>query len=407
MVLKIYCLKSVKKQKKKNNKHDDFKSLLYCYLILLTVINTCQSLDSYTIYSQNDLHTGFEKFDPWINLHIPKLNFLRTLSIKHSMSEAVSPDPRNLKWSPSDDTLVVWILLCCPFSEFQRCIPMLSNRQPEKIVARFLEIIQNPSLIQRVITECRGDIIGYKTAPWSPHENLSLIRLVHNNRKCNHVQFLLKYPMLFHPSRTASSLNAAYVRLKSKDHSSLTEQLNVFNSFVQKVHDECQNLDLLPFPSEKEVQDDPKTVLEKLISPVPVETEEPQPPNYNIETFRESANNRMTKKSFAALVTSATVKTIEKARTVFGRASPKCTPDIDLAEFNLQSISRNHCAIMLAKDLNFYIECLGNMIMVNTQLFNRGAIIQIHDCDLIDIGGVPFIFFENKEILTVLRNSLS
>lgn len=320
------------------------------------------------------------------------------------MSEVLPPDPRTIIWTPQDDALVVWLLLCCPFSEIQRPLQMLQNKRPEAIVSRFNEIINNPDLIQRVNSECRNDIIGYKAAPWTKHETLSLIRLVHNNRKCNHLQFLLKFPMLFHPSRTASSLNATNVRLKSKDHSTLSDQLLQFNAAVDKIHEECKDLELLPFPGEEDFQEDPKTVIEKLIYPPEPEKEESSMQEYSIETFRQIASEKMTKKTFAALITSGSVKLVEKCRTIFGRASPKCNPDVDLAEFNKQSISRIHCGIFLAKDLNFYIECIGKMIMVNTCIFQKGSIIQIHDGDLLDIGGVPFIFFENRELLTSIRN---
>lgn len=321
------------------------------------------------------------------------------------MSE-VPPDPRTIKWTSADDALVVWLLLCCPFSEFQRGVVMLSNKRTEAIVSRFLEIINSPELIQRVNTESKYDIIGYKPIPWTKHETLSLIRLVHNNKKCNQLQFLLKFPMLFHPSRTASSLNATYVRLKTKDHNSISDQLSQFNAAVEKIHEECKSLELLPFPGEEDVQADPKGAIEKLLYTPKSEAEDESAKEYNIETFRQVANEKMTKKSFAALVTSGSVKLVEKCRTIFGRASPKCSPDVDLAEFNLQSISRIHCAIFLAKDLNFYIECLGNhMIMVNTGIFQKGSIVQIHDSDLIDIGGVPFVFFENLELISNLRNA--
>ena len=279
---------------------------------------------------------------------------------------------------------------------------MLSNKRTDAIVSRFNEIINSPELIQRVNAECRNDIIGYKSIPWTRHENLSLIRLFQNNRKCMLAQLLLKFPMLFHPSRTASSLNAAFVRLKTKDHDTISEQHNQFKQSVDKIRDECKGLKLLPFPGGFE---DPKEEVERCLKPPEKENTEEDQPDYNLEALRAAANEKLTKKSFAALVTSGSVKLVEKCRTVFGRASPKCTPDVDLAEFNLQSISRIHCAISLAVDLNFYIECIGNMIMVNTNIYNKGSIVQIHDCDLIDIGGVPFVFFENQELLKSLREA--
>ncbi|OHT01214.1 FHA domain containing protein [Tritrichomonas foetus] len=352
------------------------------------------------------------------------------------MTEA-APDPRTtIKWSQSDDAFVVWLLLCCPFSEFQRTIPMLSNKRPEAIVSRFLEIINNPDLIARVNSECRNDIIGYKPIPWTRHENLSLIRLVHNNRKCNHSQFLLKYPMLFHPSRTASSLNATFVRLKSKDHSTISEQHNQFNASVEKIRDECQGLNLLPFPGifdignsstndnksdqsaylesinngsanpeDEAYRNTIKGEIEKLLAfPTKEKDDEPQP-DFSIETMRAKAYEKMNKRSFAALVTSGSVKLVEKCRTVFGRASPKCTPDVDLAEFNLQSISRIHCAISIATDLSFYAECIGSTVIVNGVSFSKGKFIKLNDGDMIDIGGAPFVFFENRELMNNLRNT--
>ena len=270
------------------------------------------------------------------------------------------------QWSVQDDTNVIWIMLCCPFSEFKRLLPTLQGKKPSSVGARFLEIINSEELLQRVCN-AHNDLIGYKTVPWTQYELLSLVRLIHNNNKCNQVQFLQKFPMLFHPSRTASSLNAANVRLKAKEQASLEYQLQTFREYMKSISNECKDHELCDFPG----PDNYKEEIEKLLN---IESNESEKPtivaDQNIECIRKRANEKMTKRTFAALVGPGNIRLIEKCRVVIGRRSPKCIPDIDLSDLRLQSVSRLHCAISFATDLKFYLEVLSNIVIVNWLIFS-------------------------------------
>ncbi|KAH0786765.1 FHA domain containing protein [Histomonas meleagridis] len=307
------------------------------------------------------------------------------------------------QWTAQDDATVVWLLLCCPFSEFQRLLPTLQNKKVSSIGERFLEIINSEELLQRVCMTTHNDIIAYKAAPWTLLEQLSLVRLIHNNKKCNQVQFLSKFPMLFHPSRTASSLNAANVRLNSKDQASLEYQLNSFREYCKNIHNEVADMELLPFPGPP----DYKEQIQNYIQNENFKPDEPQiQRDQNIESIRQRAKERMTKKTFAVLVGPGNIRIIDKCKVVFGRRSPKCTPDIDLSDLCLQSISRLHCSISLATDLRFYLEVLNNYVLVNGIQFGKGKFILLNDRDLIDIGGACFIFLENDDLMNQLRGAL-
>jgi hypothetical protein len=309
-------------------------------------------------------------------------------------------DPRaSAVWTGAEDAILVWLVLSCPFVEFPRCWSSnLPGKRPEFAVPRFLEILSNPELVQRVNAECRNDIICHKIAPWTRHEHISLLRLVTNNSRCNPAQFLKQFPMLFHPSRTSSALNATNLRLHSKDQS-FANHLAQFREFVARIHEEAQGKELAEIDCDVA---DVERILNENVQPV----DEPVVAvDASIDSLRQRANDQLTQKDFGALVGSGQVRVLKKAKTVFGRASPKCKPDVDLAELNLQSISRIHCTILLASDLHFYARCQGSCIIVNGVLFKRGAVVRLFDRDVIDIGGAPFIFFENQSLLAQLRGT--
>ena len=80
--------------------------------------------------------------------------------------------------------------------------------------------------------------------------------------------------------------------------------------------------------------------------------------------------------------------------------------DIDLSHFNLKKVSRLHANIRLASDMNFYLTVFGRNAIINGELFIKGKIIQIHNSDVIDLGGFVFIFVENGELMNQLRHAL-
>jgi hypothetical protein len=273
----------------------------------------------------------------------------------------------------------------------------LPRKNSEAAVVRFLEILASPKLVQRVNAECRHDIVCHKAAPWTRHEQLSLVRLAANNARCNPAHFLKGFPMLFHPSRTSATLTATHIRLRAKLDCFEATQAQ-FREWVSKIREEAAGRDTVAIECMA-------AEVETVIAADPKPVDDPPPDaEMTVERLRARANEAITQKDFGAFVGPGPVRVLTKATTTFGRVSPKCKPDIDLSDLNLQSISRFHCTVSLASDLNFYLNCLGSAVIINGCIFAKETVIRLNDRDLIDIGGAFFIFFENQALLQQLRN---
>jgi hypothetical protein len=203
--------------------------------------------------------------------------------------------------------------------------------------------------------------------------------------------------MLFHPSRTAAALTATNIRLRAKD-SSFEGTKAQFREWVSKIREEAVGKEPVEIDCTAE---DVEQILASEVKPV----EEPAPvADLTVDGMRARAKEALTAQDFGALVGPGAVRVFKKAKVSLGRASPKCRPDVDLADLNLQSMSRVHCTVWLATDLQFYVRCQGNVVIINGCIFEKGAVVRLKDRDTIDIGGACFIFFENQPLLQQLRN---
>ncbi|EAY21790.1 FHA domain containing protein [Trichomonas vaginalis G3] len=306
-------------------------------------------------------------------------------------------------WSASEDTLVVWLVLSCPFSEFSKQAAALPNRSPSEIVERFTVIMNDPELTERVNHESHNDILSYRPVPWTTLETYNLVRLCHQNKRCIPTTFLERFPSMFHPSRTATAITTMDEKLRQKEQSSIESQNAIWRQYQDEIYKFVDNHDLVAFPGSedpvKDVTEFIKSETDNLLK------QEEQTKGLSFDVITSKVEGKWTKKSFAVLVGGTDVRLIESTNVVFGRASPKCKPDVDLAYLNLQSISRRHCAIKLCTDLRFYIECLGAIVIVNGSIFKKGSIVRLHDKDIIDIGGAPFVFVENHSLMDSLRHA--
>lgn len=306
-------------------------------------------------------------------------------------------------WTAAEDTLVVWLVLSCPFSEFQKQAVSLSNRTPGEIIERFTVIMNDKALTDRVNHECNSDILSYRPVPWTTIETYNLVRLCHQNKHCAAAAFLERFPALFHPTRTPTTITAYEEKLRQKEQGTIESQNILWRQYQDDINKFIEKHDLVPFPG----SDDPKTEVSEFMkqeSDILLKQEE-QAKNFSFDVITSRVQDKWTKKSFAALIGGTGVRYIESTNVVFGRASPKCKPDIDLADLKLQSISRRHCAIKLCTDLRFYIECLGAIVIVNGTIFKKGSVVRLHDKDIIDIGGAPFVFVENHSLMDALRHA--
>jgi hypothetical protein len=307
------------------------------------------------------------------------------------------------EWTDEEDAICVWMCLSCPFSEFQKQVTSLPGKTPKEIIDRFTTILNDATLVQRVNKKCNGDILAYKPVPWTVLETYSLIRLTHYNKRCVASAFLERFPTLFHPTRTSSSVSSYYDKLKQKDQASIDTQNIHFKEYQDKIYHDVKGQELTPFPGD----DDPVATVTAIIKKENDELilREEEAKSLSFDAIMAKVNDAWPKKSFAALVGYGDVRWIKGTNIVFGRASPKCRPDIDLFDLSLQSISRKHCAISLRTDLNFYLECIGGNVIVNGTVFKRGSFVKLRNKDVIDIGGAPFVFIENQTLMDSLRSA--
>lgn len=307
------------------------------------------------------------------------------------------------EWTAEEDALCVWMCLSCPFSEFHKQQSALSGKTAKEIINRFTTILNDEALVQRVNNECHGDILSYKPVPWTVLETYSLIRLVHYNKRCVASAFLERFPTLFHPTRTPSNVSSFYEKLKQKDQSTIDTQNVLFKDYQDKIYQEVKGKELAEFPGEEDPVAAVTAIIKKENDDLTSQEEEAK--SLSFDAIMAKVNDKWPKKCFAALVGHGDVRWINGTNIVFGRASPKCQPDIDLADLSLQSISRKHCAISLRTDLNFYLECIGAIVIVNGTVFKKGSFVKLHNKDVLDIGGAPFVFIENQSLMDALRKA--
>jgi hypothetical protein len=113
-------------------------------------------------------------------------------------------------------------MFSCPFAEFSHWIGQLLSKKPDTLLSRSFQILNDPTLVQRVNRETRGDIVGYRVPPSTRRAPLSLMRLVSNSgQRYLPSQFFAKYPLLFHPFHTSSSLSGRHPAPLQRSHSSI------------------------------------------------------------------------------------------------------------------------------------------------------------------------------------------
>lgn len=304
-------------------------------------------------------------------------------------------------WTAQEDANLIWLLTSCPLTENSKTlISVFPGRSIQEIFQRYHEILGNKELSARVIKETGGDILSYKPVSYTRSEFCNLARLSEINGKCLPTQFLNSFPSLFHPARYAGSLMSTYNRLRNHGQNSYSYQNQLFQDFRQSIQSDIKNLPL------ESVQgfDDPEATLRKINHSETTFLSESLTSQNSIKNIQILIQKQMSKRTFGSLVGIGPPRYINKARTLIGRQSPKVQPDIDLSDLNLQSISRRHCFILFCSDFFFYLDVLAKNVIVNGIVFQKNTKVRLQNGDILDIGGAPFIFFENFDLLHSLRN---
>ncbi|OHS99675.1 hypothetical protein TRFO_08312 [Tritrichomonas foetus] len=341
------------------------------------------------------------------------------------------PDPRSRGgWLAKDDQIVFYIFGVCPFLDIKQYLRLMPNKSPADIYHRFIEIMNNPTLQKRLLNEYGNNIIYKSSLKFSETENYVISKIAEESPK-NCTKFIASYPYLFNPTRPPLTVTKAVTRMK-QENNSISERNKKFTNFVESIHkkatlfeamnsikskssinslisnnisnithintiraidgmstivDSLPSIDEPPKPRKKLSSTTP-AILRDTVSSVPKGTR-------TLEDYEAYIYSQFQDNDLSALFGYLDIHRITKTQVYIGRSSPKIKSDIDLAPYNMQTVCRQHCIISFCSDTKFYLTVLGRDVIINSQLFYKGQIIQLKNRDMIDIGGVPLMFIEN------------
>lgn len=366
-------------------------------------------------------------------------------------------EPR--EWTVREDQMAVFLFGVLPVSELRSKLKLLPRRSPAEIYSRYLEIMSDVSLQERILAE-EGEVLAMKSAiKWQPNELLSVALVSANDWESDERSLYTKCPSLYHPSRSPGSMSSICTRFNMKENDGLEQQKKRYLSHADSIRARISDMELVELDAaETDPPKKPQPVYTSRISPLPqvmttamvnyarpiieprflpiVERKEPkldwqipslggddsgdlvmpildqESPSESPEGSRENmltkikqqARMKMKPNDLAGFVGRMGMTPMTKAVVTLGRATPLTHPDVDLAGYCIQSIGRIHCKVSLKADLNFYLECIGRDVIIDGMLFRHGSKIKLNDGSLIDVG-VPLLFVENIDFLEKLREA--
>lgn len=309
------------------------------------------------------------------------------------MSTGSKPGEEERGLTLREKTILVWMFLSCPFTEHPKLLKeYFPDFSVKTLMNIFAEIISDPLQSKRILDESGGDILTYKPIPWSLYEMLTLaVGFRDVGQRNDYASILKDNNDDFHPNRTVPALMTSMGRMRAQSRDPLPGLQDKFRELVEDVNREIgDNEDLIDLR--------PNTFSSNPISSLP---------NACVSMLIVLQSLKLKNDPYLALLYGSNVVLyMKKPRITLGRESPKKKPDIDLTDFSLQSISRNHCDISLRSDYHFYIEPNCGVVLVNGKIVRKGGIVQLKDFDIIDIGGAPFFFYENSRIINTIRDKI-
>lgn len=343
-------------------------------------------------------------------------------------------------WTAAEDQLAFFTFGILPFSEVRAGLKLLPNRTPAEVYERFLVIMSNTALQERLLKESRGHLVPSHTVKWQPQELFAAVQVLANDVETDLTNVLSSYPHLFHPTRTPDGVARMCSRLGARESSTISQSQNRYIEFAEGLHQrvrgcepwviEKPDLEELtngtyrierkrpPAPPAREhppivIRDEARVNCVRVADQFPIQLPKriPKPKKIDkgvdiVAAIRKKAVARLKPKTLAGLIGRRGLIEMEKATVTLGRATPLTHPDIDLSGYCMQSIARIHCEVSLRSDLEFYLKVFARDVLVDGQLFKTGDIVRLRDGCMVDVG-VPFIFVENPVMMEKLRETQS
>lgn len=310
--------------------------------------------------------------------------------------EVKEPNTR-LSLSADDDSLIVWFFYCCQYSDKSILTQSLKITLAQAY-DRFIEIQNSKELMQRCLDHMKNDILGYKPPPFSRGDLYYYSKIKKSLNILDQNQIMEKFPLLFHPAITPAEMHKKTIT--ARDSSNLS-----IDSYIQEINESVAGHELVPFPGDFE---DPIDVVRKQMNQ---NTETDQiDVQLHVNQLIDDAFKDVPSNTYAILIGQFCNFIVDKSISKIGRNSPRIKVDINIEDpekNDVSKISRHHCTLQLAKDLQFYMRIFGSYILVNGELICCGQTVLLKHKDILDIGGQPLIFLENVELFKKLRSMSS
>lgn len=309
----------------------------------------------------------------------------------HPINENKTTQSSGIENFSNEDAYILWFFFSTQFSDIRQIAKTIHGKTLSEIYQRYLDIIETPNFASMVRKDLFEDFFGWKTFPFSKIELLYLYKIVSIKSGIDPADILQKFPQIFHPSRAPSALLS---KMKSLD-----QQKNKLDMYIDSIKDYTQDYT-------KPLEHSHLNEKEQLLNELNDTSNQKKLITSMNEIFNEISEN-IKENTLALLIGQSKNYRIEKLSTTLGRISPKTQVDINLADDNsiFQSkISRNHCIITLATDYKFYIKVLGNYIILNGIILEKGQTARLNNYDVLDIGSKLLVFYENPKIFSISRD---
>jgi hypothetical protein len=301
-------------------------------------------------------------------------------------------------WTDEEDAYCVWSFFMNPIGSLCDYTTPPPGKTISQMLDRFRVIMSSKPLQTRVLNHCRGDIIRYRRARFTPLEDFAIANAQRLLRTTNPMKILEGFQHGFHLSRSPDSILGRMTLQQSRGVNAWNVQHTLYQRFKNGI--------LKDFPAEQLV------AIPTTVDDIAQFARDPSPdaPSFRTEQFFDTVGQlhdhiqpRFGRCDFYALRGRGQPFFCSRAHITIGRRTPSNSVDVDLSVFGLRQISRVHARITMCIDLNFYLDVVGRFVIVNGVVVRNGNVVKLRDRDVVDIGTYVFMFVEHVALMEQLR----
>ncbi|EAX90322.1 FHA domain containing protein [Trichomonas vaginalis G3] len=307
----------------------------------------------------------------------------------------------NKPWTAEEDAFCVWCFFCSPVASFPNLTDIPGSHTPQQILERFLQLMKQPLLLERVKQFCNNNIFQFRgQIPFTTVEDYYLVNSLRLENTSEASDVTKTFGNYFHISRTLAQLRSRQFALSISGKSLYQTQLDDFIKFKKEILKKYTEDQLTQIANTVD-QLTPYFLSHAVNIPFMEELTKV------LDEVDKKVQSEFQRGEYAALLGKLGPHKITKPKTLIGRNSQFIGVDIDLTPYHIQTISRKHASIKLCTDFNYYIECLGSNIIINGKLLLPGEVAKLSHRDIIDIGGCLLLFLQNNHVHEGIRENMN